>query len=84
MAAPPNGMGKGMAMDPLAALAGGPAGPMATESADTMGMEPEDSDDPEKDDQIMLIEDFRTGSAEDALAAFEALLSAMNVRRGGE
>lgn len=77
-----------MAMDPLAALAGGtdisPAGPLdpvegAMSPDDPMGETP--AADPEEQDKMMLIEDFRQAPIEDALAAFDALLSAFKVKR---
>lgn len=71
-------------MDPLAALAQGapapsPTDPAPQESSEVMAEPP--VTDPVQEDQIMLLEDFRTAPAEDALAAFEALLSAFNVKR---
>ena len=73
-------------MDPLAALAGGaaPSSPSAStapvpESPDAMGTPGEQT--PEDEDKMMLIEDFRQAPPEDALSAFEALLSAFNVKR---
>lgn len=37
--------------------------------------------DAEEEDKMMLVEDFRTAAPEDALAAFDALLSAFKVKR---
>ncbi len=72
-----------MADNPLAALAGmaGPASP----STEPVPLEPTaeapGGPDPEAEDKMMLLEDFRMAPPEDALAAFEALLSAFGVKR---
>lgn len=76
------------ALDPLAALAGGtdasPAGPLdpvegAVDPAAPAAPDPTGT--PEDQDKMMLLEDFRMAPVEDALAAFDALLSAFKVKR---
>lgn len=61
----------------LAAMAGDPG----AISPEAMGPEVDETD-PEQDDKVMLVDDFRNAPPEDALAAFEALLAAFNVKRG--
>lgn len=74
-----------MAMDPLAALAdvspAGPLGPTPGPAEDMEEMAPEPEGTPEDQDKMMLLEDFRMAPVEDALAAFDALLSAFKVKR---
>lgn len=71
----------GMDMGGLAALAGSPeADPMADQSMAPVELAPGEED-PAMDDKMMLLDDFRNSQPQDAVAAFDALLSAFNVKR---
>jgi hypothetical protein len=76
-------------MDPLAAMASPAPSPSPASAAPaldpTVGIPgeglPGEQDDEGEADKMMLLEDFRQAPAEDALLAFEALLSAFGVKR---
>lgn len=65
--------------DPAALMALAGSAEEAPTSPEAMG--PEEEADPAEDDKMMLVDDFRNAPPEDALAAFEALLAAFNVKR---
>lgn len=66
----------------LAAMASPSASPTEPVlSPEAMGPEEEMETGAEDEDKLMLVDDFRNAPPEDALAAFEALLAAFNVKR---